>query len=428
MSTNNSSSKSGTRTYSSSTSAPREKVNGNSSRITSVLNELATIAPVLEYGNKREKGGKICVVGGSLIHTGAPFFAGHSAICCGVDEVTVLTTRSAAIPIKCYSPALRVLGELPENKGQINGEDFVKRVWPMVCNNHAFCVGPGLGRNLLTFKAVSKLIEKVRDSEIPLVMDDDALWLLATEPKLLAKNIPQSPVIVTPNRGEFNRLWVALSGSVHSGLLSSNSSLALLSAPGTIPGTYSPGQHSAPSNEGVCWREIESNKTNPLGLAHVINLECPQSKPFDVNKYPEIMSIHQTGLLASIIGTDTTIVRKGYIDLIATTSRCFILSEGQIPRRCGGQGSILAGLCTTFLAWMKLSGNLSNPLLAAEGAAVITRQAAQGAFDRKDRSMQTPDIIAVLAGVMEDFLAACGADADVMVFENEDLREGSKSS
>jgi len=410
---------------SSSASIPRDKDSSNF-RITSVLSELAMIAPALEYGNNRKNGGKICVVGGSLIHTGAPFFAGQSAVCCGIDEVTVLTTQSAALPIKCYSPALKVLGELPEEKGHINGEEFVTRVWPMVRDNHAFCVGPGIGRSHVTFKAVSKLIEKIRDSEIPLVMDDDALWLLAMEPWLLSKNIPKSPVIVTPNRTEFNRLWVAFAELVQSGVVSSNSSLTLRAPPGTIPGAHSSGRDGASSTEGS-WRDIDAKRKSPVGLSPVMNVECPKSKPFHVNKYPEVMAVQQTALLASIIGTNTTIVRKGYIDLIATPSRCFLLSQGQIPRRCVGQGAILAGLCTTFLAWMKLSGNLSNPLLAAEGAAVITRQAAQGAFDRKDRSMQTPDIIAILAGVMEDFLAACGADQDIMVFEREDPGE-SKSS
>lgn len=410
---------------SSSTSIPPEKDSSNF-RITNVLSELAMIAPSLEYGNNRENCGKICVVGGSFIHTGAPFFAGHSAVCCGIDEVTVLTTRSAVIPIKCYSPALKVLGELPEEKGHINGEDFVKRVWPLVSNNHAFCFGPGIGRSQVTLKAVSKLIEKVRDAEIPLVMDDDALWLLAMEPWLLTKNIPQSPVIVTPNRTEFNRLWVAFAEYVNSGVVSSNSSVAFRAQPGMIPGTRSSGREGASSYEGS-WRDIDAKRKSPIGLAPVINVECPHSKPFSVNKYPEAMAVQQTGLLSSMIGTNSTIVRKGYIDLIATSSRCFLLSQGQIPRRCVGQGAVLAGLCTTFLAWMKLSGNLDNPLLAAEGAAVITRQAAQGAFDRKDRSMQTPDIIAILAGVMEDFLAAYGADRNTLVFEREDVGE-SKSS
>jgi len=408
---------------SSTSSGTHAKVRGSFSlRITSVLNELATIVPSLEHGHKRGKSGKICIVGGSMIYTGAPFYAGHSAICCGVDEVTVLTTRSAAIPIKCYSPALTVLGELPEEEGVVPGIEFIERVWPLVYDNDAFCVGPGLGRNPTTFYAVSKLIEKIRKTGIALVMDDDALWLLASEPRMLAKDIPQSPVIVTPNIVEFNRLYVSLSGVVNPGLVSSNSSLAK-PEPTPPTGTLSSGGVGAPI-EGLCWRDIESYKTIPAGIAPVVAMECPQSKTFDVNRCPDAIAIQQTGLLASMIGTNTTVVRKGYFDLISTSSNCFILSQGQVPRRCGGQGAILAGLCTTFLAWMKLAGNVDNPLLAAEGAAIITRQAAQGAFERKDRSMQTPDIIAVLAGVMEEFLATSGVDGlDMMIFEKEDRSE-----
>jgi NAD(P)H-hydrate repair Nnr-like enzyme with NAD(P)H-hydrate dehydratase domain len=64
--------------------------------------------PIIPISTDNHKGnqGRICVIGGSLEYTGAPYFAGITALKLGADLVHIICSRSAAIPIKSYSPGI----------------------------------------------------------------------------------------------------------------------------------------------------------------------------------------------------------------------------------------------------------------------------------------------------------------------------------
>ena len=47
-------------------------------------------------------------IGGSVDYTGAPYYAGMSALRVGAELVSVFTAFEASIPIKSYSPELMV--------------------------------------------------------------------------------------------------------------------------------------------------------------------------------------------------------------------------------------------------------------------------------------------------------------------------------
>ena len=46
-------------------------------------------------------------------------------------------------------------------------------------------LGPGLGRNQSMLGRISIIIEKAKSRKIPIVVDADGLWHLATNPSLL---------------------------------------------------------------------------------------------------------------------------------------------------------------------------------------------------------------------------------------------------
>ena len=48
------------------------------------------------------------ILGGSIDYTGAPYYAGMSALRVGAEIVTVFTASEASIPIKSYSPEFMV--------------------------------------------------------------------------------------------------------------------------------------------------------------------------------------------------------------------------------------------------------------------------------------------------------------------------------
>ena len=50
---------------------------------------------------------------------------------------------------------------------------------------HCVVLGPGLGRNQSMLGRISIIIEKAKSRKIPIVVDADGLWHLATNPSLL---------------------------------------------------------------------------------------------------------------------------------------------------------------------------------------------------------------------------------------------------
>ncbi|XGW17673.1 hypothetical protein V3C99_002343 [Haemonchus contortus] len=153
------------------------------------------LLPVL--GNNLRKGqcGKIAVIGGSIEYTGAPFFAAISALRLGADLVHVICAPEAAPVIKTFSPELIVHPGLePEN------------VLPKLERMDAIVFGPGLGRNDRLMPLVKSVLDFVKRTDVPFVVDADGLWFI----KESIRNVPALPsAIFTPNHVEFSRMCEA---------------------------------------------------------------------------------------------------------------------------------------------------------------------------------------------------------------------------
>lgn len=99
-----------------------------------------------------------------------------------------------------------------------------------------------------------------------------------------------------------------------------------------------------------------------------------------------------------------TIIKKGCFDYIALGSELGISCKTVgSPRRCGGQGDILAGVLGSFLAWADCARKLNNRniefaeqdiKLACCYAACVTARCASGlTYNEKGRSMIASDIL-----------------------------------
>lgn len=161
--------------------------------------------PPLDGGSHKGQAGRIGIIGGSLEYTGAPYFAGISALKVGADLVHIFCASPAATVIKSYSPELIVhpLLDQPNATNEIS---------PWLDRLHAVVIGPGLGRDKQTFEVVSELINVMRQKCIPLIIDADGLFLITENPHLI-KDYPLPGVILTPNKIEFERLQAKLIGS-----------------------------------------------------------------------------------------------------------------------------------------------------------------------------------------------------------------------
>jgi len=89
-----------------------------------------------------------------------------------------------------------------------------------------------------------------------------------------------------------------------------------------------------------------------------------------------------------------TILHKGLRDVISDGRDTVECGAAGSPRRCGGQGDLLAGSLATFLHWaLNMSQPSASPLLAAWAAARLTRGCGEQAFGEVGRAVTTTDMV-----------------------------------
>ncbi|PPS02193.1 hypothetical protein GOBAR_AA18455 [Gossypium barbadense] len=173
---------------------------------------LRAITPSLDPTRHKGQAGKIAVVGGCREYTGAPYFAAISALKIGADLSHVFCTEGAATVIKSYSPELIVHPILEEsyNISGVNDEgkrDISKKIlsefdkW--MERFDCLVVGPGLGRDPFLLECVSKIMTRARQSNVPIVVDGDGLFLVTNSIELVSG---YRLAVLTPNVIEYKRL------------------------------------------------------------------------------------------------------------------------------------------------------------------------------------------------------------------------------
>eukprot|EP00514_Thraustochytrium_sp_LLF1b_P001622 CAMPEP_0184514504 /NCGR_PEP_ID=MMETSP0198_2-20121128/4002_1 /TAXON_ID=1112570 /ORGANISM="Thraustochytrium sp., Strain LLF1b" /LENGTH=318 /DNA_ID=CAMNT_0026904705 /DNA_START=924 /DNA_END=1880 /DNA_ORIENTATION=- len=306
-----------------------------------VLQAVRKMVPDLAEDMHKGQAGRIAVVGGSFEYTGAPYYASMSTLKAGGDLAFVICTEHAAVPIKAYSPELIVLPGLSEANRQ-SAIDLLPKA-------HALVVGPGLGRDPSVFAHAKELIERAKEQDIPIVLDGDALFMVSQDFSFIAG---YSKAVLTPNVMELSRLYKAAF------------------------------EEDPPA---VDFDKIGKQVKHP---AEYISLEDAKT----------------ASDLAAELG-HVTILQKGKIDIITNGKKAIAVTATGSPRRCGGQGDILAGTSGLFAHWAVAAGDEGSLLLAATGSSVLTRTAAKIAFKRLKRAMNTPDAIEDLGEAMEEFFS-----------------------
>ena len=163
-----------------------------------LLQAAKQLVPKLNVTKHKGQDGRIGIVGGSLEYSGAPYFAGMSALRTGADLVHIFCCKEASTPIKSFSPELIVHPILDDET-----ETAINQIMPWLSRLHVILIGPGLGRDPKVFQTVAELIKVCRGLAKPLVIDADGLFLVGENPQLI-KNYPG--IVLTPNAMEFTRL------------------------------------------------------------------------------------------------------------------------------------------------------------------------------------------------------------------------------
>lgn len=163
--------------------------------------ELARMMPRRLRRSHKGSYGRVLVVGGCRGMSGAPAMAARGALHAGTGLVTVLTPSEITGDVASHAPELMVAAGPTNAEGILSAE-----VWEnwrsRIKEFDALVVGPGMGQHPDVLALLRHLL---RESEVPMVLDADALNALKGQPHFLDR--ARAPIALTPHPGEMARLF-----------------------------------------------------------------------------------------------------------------------------------------------------------------------------------------------------------------------------
>jgi len=141
--------------------------------------------------------GRLLVVGGSEVFSGAPALVASAAYRTGTDLVLIAAPTKTAYAISSMSADLITI--------KLDGDHLDPRntssLAPYLDKSTAVAIGPGLGLHKDTKEFVREMITSVEKRKIPLLLDADGLKAFAE-----FKHRMKSPTVLTPHEGEYEIL------------------------------------------------------------------------------------------------------------------------------------------------------------------------------------------------------------------------------
>jgi len=177
--------------------------------------ELKTYYPIPKKQSHKGENGRIIIVGGGPF-IGAPALSGLAALRTGADLVYIFTPKKVAKAITSFSPFFIKPKKLAKNIAKLSPNLIVKEltnenkvtlddipsIEDFIPKCDTLVVGPGLGSDKNTEKAIEKIIEVCLKNKRSLVIDADAIKVIGKKPGL----IKNSQTVITPHAGEFKKL------------------------------------------------------------------------------------------------------------------------------------------------------------------------------------------------------------------------------
>jgi ADP-dependent NAD(P)H-hydrate dehydratase / NAD(P)H-hydrate epimerase len=161
----------------------------------------ATAANKGSFGHVLVVGGTLGTAGG---RSGAPAMASLAALRAGAGLVTAAVPAAALPLVAAVAPELMTFPLAATLAGHIAADNLTPEILETImAGKTVLAIGPGLGQCADTVKFTAGLLSA---TEIPTVIDADALNILATRPVLLAKLAKGRTLVLTPHPGEMARL------------------------------------------------------------------------------------------------------------------------------------------------------------------------------------------------------------------------------
>jgi ADP-dependent NAD(P)H-hydrate dehydratase / NAD(P)H-hydrate epimerase len=154
--------------------------------------------PWPDTATHKHRRGRLVVVSGGIASTGAARLAAQAGLRIGAGLVTLLCPRSALAVAAAQLTAVMVrpFGDAKSLAEAAEGA-------------HAAVIGPAAGVDVKTLDHVGVLASRAK----ALVLDADALTVLASSPGELEALAAEVPCVLTPHAGEFERLFPGLLGA-----------------------------------------------------------------------------------------------------------------------------------------------------------------------------------------------------------------------
>jgi len=170
--------------------------------------------------------GHVVAVVGSQGMTGAAILCARAALRAGAGRITLALPKTIASAVQRAVPEALTL-PLPDRDGRLTDPGLCDRLAPTLASAQVLALGPGLSRDEGTLALVRRLL---RSSQLPCVIDADALYALAGEASLCASLAGRA--VITPHPGEFAALVGSDAASVDRERLSE--AAAFISGPGPV--------------------------------------------------------------------------------------------------------------------------------------------------------------------------------------------------
>jgi NAD(P)H-hydrate epimerase len=162
--------------------------------------EARSLVPPRSFQAHKGDAGRVLVVAGSPGRTGAAHLAVTGALRGGAGLVT-LAAREDVIPM-ALAGRPEAMSHVLRGQGPLGRSDLPALV-AAAKEADVIVVGPGIPRGPETGPLVRDLLER---TQLPAVLDADALNAIAEHPGLVASVARWSPVVMTPHPGEMARL------------------------------------------------------------------------------------------------------------------------------------------------------------------------------------------------------------------------------
>ncbi len=161
--------------------------------------EPADLAQLPEHVSHSNKGsyGRLLLAAGSAGMAGAAYLGAKAAYCSGCGLVRIATPEENRVILQTSIPEA-VLTTYPAGS-PLTDEAFGALEWA-----DAIVCGPGLGTSPAAMQLLRAVLEYASAHDVPLLLDADALNLIAQDIRLLSA--PHGTMIVTPHLGEMSRL------------------------------------------------------------------------------------------------------------------------------------------------------------------------------------------------------------------------------